>query len=330
VKVVITGGCGFLGMRLAERLLERGELTAPDGRPAAIDELVLADAFVPDAPPAWADDRVHLARGDIADQAWTASLIDRDDVSVFHLASIVSAQAEVDPGLAHRVNIDGGRGILAAASGRAQPIRLVATSTFATYGGELPDTVTDRTKPTPQSTYGMTKAILELLINDASRRGDLDGRIARLATVIVRPGAPNAAASSLASSIIREPLAGRDYEVPASPDTRMAVTGVRTVIEGLVALHEADVRGLGVDRAVSFPSASYTLREMADELVRVAGERPLGEISWKPDPRIESMISTWPAHVDGSRAAALGVPEADPLEQIILAAAADAAAAATR
>ena len=330
MKVVITGGCGFLGTRLAERLLERGELTAPDGHSSAIDEIVLADAIVPAALPAWADDRVRLVQGDISEPAWTASLVDREDLSVFHLASIVSAQAEADPGLAHRVNIDGGRSILAAASGRARPIRFVATSTFATYGGELPETVTDRTKLTPQSTYGMTKAILELLINDASRRGELDGRIARLATVIVRPGAPNAAASSLASSIIREPLAGRDYEVPAAPGTRMAVTGVRTVIEGLVALHEADVRGLGVDRGVSFPSASYTLEEMASMLARVAGDRPLGAISWRPDPRIESMVSTWPTHVDGSRAAALGVPEADPLEQIIRDAAADAAAAATR
>jgi nucleoside-diphosphate-sugar epimerase len=331
VKIVITGGCGFLGMRLARRLLERGELTSPGGRPERIDRIVLADASVPDTLPDWADDRIALSRGDISDPVWTASLVDRDDASVFHLASVVSAQAEADPELALRVNIDGARSILAAAKRRAGPIRLVATSTFAAFGGDLPACCSDETKLTPQTTYGMTKVILELLINDASRRGEVDGRIARLATVIVRPGVPNAAASSLASSILREPLAGRDYEVPAAPGTRMAVTGVRTVIEGLIALHEADVRELGVDRAVSFPSEPFTLRAMADELARVAGDRPLGTISWKPDPRIEAMVLTWPDRVDASRATALGVPQADSLERIIRDAAADiAAAAATR
>jgi nucleoside-diphosphate-sugar epimerase len=327
VKVVITGGCGFLGMRLARRLLERGSLTTAGGRAEEIDRIVLADAFVPDALPDWADDRVTLARGDISDPVFTTSLIDRDDLSVFHLASVVSAQAEADPELALRVNIDGARSILAAAKRRSGPIRLVATSTFAAFGGDLPARCSDETKLTPQSTYGMTKVILELLINDASRRGEVDGRIARLATVIVRPGVPNAAASSLASSILREPLTGRAYEVPAAPGTRMAVTGARTVIEGLVALHEADVSGLGVDRAVSFPSESFTLRELADELARVAGDRPLGAISWKPDPRIEAMVLTWPAHVDATRATALGVAPPDSLEQIIRDAAADIAGA---
>jgi nucleoside-diphosphate-sugar epimerase len=326
VKVVITGGCGFLGMRLAQRLLERGELTAPGGAIAAIDELVLADAVVPDALPAWADDRVTLAPGDIADPSFTAALVDRDDSSVFHLASVVSAQAETDPALAHRVNIDGARSILDACRRRANPVRLVATSTFAAFGGELPEQCGDDTKLTPMSTYGMTKAFLELLINDASRRGELDGRVARLPTVIVRPGAANMAASSMASAIFREPLSGRDYEVPVAPETPLAVTGVRTVIEGLTTLHEADVRGLGVDRAVCFPSTSFTLRAMADELVRVSGDRPLGELSWRPDPRIEAIVLTWPDRVDASRALALGVPPVDPLERIIADAAADVAA----
>jgi D-erythronate 2-dehydrogenase len=326
VNVVITGGCGFLGMRLAKRLLERGELTTSDGRPGRIAQIVLADAFVPDALPSWADERVTLARGDISDPSFAASLVDHDEVSVFHLASVVSAQAEADPELALRVNVDGARSILAAAKRHSRPIRLVATGTFAAFGGDLPAVCSDETKLTPQSTYGMTKVILELLINDASRRGEVDGRIARLATVIVRPGAPNAAASSLASAILREPLAGRAYVVPAAPDTRMALIGVRTVIEGLIVLHEADVSGLGVDRAVSFPSESFTLRELADELARVAGDRPLGTISWKPDPRIEAMVLTWPAHVDASRASALGVPPPDSLEQVIRDAAADIAA----
>jgi nucleoside-diphosphate-sugar epimerase len=315
VKVVVTGGAGFLGTRLAARLLELGALTAPHGGRQAIERIVLADAAEPAFP--LADPRVEYARGDVADAAWTGSLVDGDDVSVFHLASIVSGQAEREPALAHRVNIDGGRAIVAAASGRARPLRLVATSTLAVFGGELPALVGDGTKQTPQTTYGMTKAFLELLINDASRRGELDGRVGRLATVIVRPGAPNAAASSMASSIVREPLAGRDYEVPAAPETALAVVGVRTVIEGLVALHEAPPETLGLDRAVTFPSLPVTLGQLADALRETCGDQELGAISWAPDPEIERIVSTWPVGVECARASALGVPGADPLERII-------------
>ena len=326
MKVVITGGCGFLGLRLARRLLERGELTGPDGRPAPIDAIVLADVQVPAVRPDWADARVVLAAGDIADAAWTASLLDRDDVSVFHLASVVSAQAETDLELALRINIDGGRNILDAARARAGAPRVVTTSTYATFGGDLPAICTDTTKLTPQSTYGATKVILEVLVNDYTRRGAIDGRVARLPIVIVRPGAANLAASSLASAIFREPLAGRDYEIPVPPETRVALTGVQSVIEGLIALHEADGDALGLDRAVSFPSSPFTVGEMVETLHRVCGDRPLGRLSWKPDASVKAIVSTWPSVVDASRALALGVPPTDSLEQIVRAAADELAA----
>ena len=272
---------------------------------------------MPAARPSWADQRVSFWSGDVADPAWTESLVDRDDISVFHLASIVSSHAETDLDLALRVNIDGARSILNAARRRAGATRLVTTSTFATFGGELPEVCTDLTKLTPQSTYGVTKVLLELLINDYSRRGLIDGRTARLATVIIRPGAANLAASSVASAIIREPLAGRDYEVPVAPETRMAVAGIRAVVEGLVALHEADSALLGSDRAMSFPSADHTIQEMVDTLRLVAADRSLGAITWNPDPRVVALVSTWPAVVDASNALAIGVPPADPLERIV-------------
>ena len=326
MKVVITGGSGFLGSRLARRLIEVGELTGSDGGRAAIDEIVLADIHVPSDRPAWADGRVAFARGDIADPAWTRALVDRDETSIFHLASVVSAQAETDLALALRINIDGARSILDAAHRRDGATRFVATSTCATFGGDLPAICTDTTKLTPQSTYGATKVILELLVNDYTRRGAIDGRVARLPTVIVRPGAANLAASSFASAIFREPLAGRDYDVPVASETRVAVTGVRNAIDGLIALHEADGDALGLDRAVSFPSAPCTAGEMAETLHRVCGDRPLGRLSWKPDPSIQAMVSTWPSVVDASRAIALGVPPTDPLERIVHDAAAELAA----
>ena len=317
MKVVVTGGCGFLGMRLARKLLERGELTGPDGVATPIDEIALADVQVPAERPSWADQRVSFWSGDVSDPDWTESLVDRDDISVFHLASIVSSHAETDLDLALHVNIDGARSILNAARRRAGATRFVTTSTFATFGGDLPDVCTDSTKQTPQSTYGVTKVLLELLVNDYTRRGLIDGRTARLATVIIRPGAANLAASSVASAIFREPLAGRDYEVPVAPETRMAVAGIRAVVEGLVALHEADPALLGADRAMSFPSTDHTIQEMADTLRRVAADRPLGAITWNPDPRIVALVSTWPAVVDASNALAIGVPPADPLERIV-------------
>jgi nucleoside-diphosphate-sugar epimerase len=159
--------------------------------------------------------------------------------------------------------------------------------------------------------------VLELLINDYTRRGAIDGRVARLPIVIVRPGAANLAASSMASAIFREPLAGRDYAIPVAAETRVAVTGVRTVVEGLIELHEADSAAIGLDRAVSFPNAASTIGEMVDVLWRVAGDRPLGTLTWQPDPRVEAIVSTWPSLVDAAAALALGVPPTDSFERII-------------
>jgi nucleoside-diphosphate-sugar epimerase len=317
VKIVITGGCGFLGLRLARRLIERGALSTSGGESAAIDEIVLADAFTPDTRPDGLDERVRIARGDVSQPGWFASLLGDGDVSVFHLASIVSAQAETDPELAFHVNVEGARSVLSALRAHPSLVRLITTSSYAAFGGDLPPVCDDRTKLTPESTYGMTKVVLELMVNDATRRGEIDGRVARLPTVIVRPGAANAAASSMASAVFREPLAGRDYAVPVPPETRLAVTGVRTVVEGLIALHEAGSGALGVDRALCFPSVSSTLGEMVDELRRVAGDRPLGALSWQPDPRIESIVKTWPWVVEAPAALALGVPPTDSFERII-------------
>ena len=202
----------------------------------------------------------------------------------------------------------------------------MTTSTFATFGGDLPDVCTDGTKQTPQSTYGVTKVLLKLLVNDYTRRGLIDGRTARLATVIIRPGAANLAASSVASAIFREPLAGRDYEVPVAPETRMAVAGIRAVVEGLVALHEAD------------PGAAR--RRPRDELPEYGPHRsrrwPTHCAAWPrtgrsgrspgiPTRASSALVSTWPAVVDASNALAIGVPPADPLERIVRDAAAEIA-----
>ncbi|HUI18795.1 MAG TPA: D-erythronate dehydrogenase [Alphaproteobacteria bacterium] len=318
MKVVITGGTGFIGRMLAARLLARGRLTGPSGEPAPIDELVLFDAVEPPVLPAALAGRVKVVAGDIADAAAISRLIDRDDISVFHLASVVSAGAEQDFDLAMRVNLDGGRHLLEACRKRESTPRLVFTSSIAVFGAPgMGSKVDDLTKETPQTTYGVTKAIGELLVNDYTRKGFLDGRSARLPTVIVRPGKPNKAASSFVSGVIREPLNGEPCPLPVGLDTVMPVLGYRSIVENLIRLHEAPGEAIGPDRAVSFPSIDLTLREMIAGLKRVAGERRLGPIEVRPDPAIARIVAGWPTATGWAKAAALGLVAEPDIDTII-------------
>lgn len=218
MKVLITGGAGFLGQRLARRLLERGELTGPDGRPERISELVLLDVVKGSD---FGDPRVTAVVGDIADRAVLESAIDDRTGAIFHLAAIVSGQAEADFDLGMRINLDASRTLLDVCRARGHRPRVVFTSSVAVYGGALPDVVQDDTALNPQSSYGAEKAIAELLLCDYARRGFVDGRVLRLPTISVRPGRPNAAASSFASGIIREPLNGEASVCPVPGSTRL-------------------------------------------------------------------------------------------------------------
>ena len=310
MKIVITGGCGFLGVGIARKLMDRPE----------IDSLVLFDAHVPDALPNGLDDRVTMVEGDISDRVQVAAIIDRDDIGVFHLASVVSAGGEQNFDLAMRVNFDGGRHILEALRARKGTPRIVLASSLAVFGGpDMPEAVTEMTRVVPQTTYGMTKAIGELMINDYTRKGFIDGRAARLPTVIIRPGAPNAAASGFASGVFREPLSGQDYVLPVAMDTRMMVIGARSAIAGLTGLMDADGEGLGADRVVNLPNNAYAVTDMIAALERVAAENGItfGPVTTKPDPAIEAIVKSWPLTMEDSRARALGLPADESLEAII-------------
>lgn len=317
MKVVITGGAGFLGQRLAARVLEQGSLFAPSGERQAVSELLLFDSRIPPALTV-ADKRVKLLEGDITDRVTVAKMIDRPDIAVFHLASVVSAGAEQDFELAMRVNLDGHRYLLDALTALGSRPRYVFTSSLAVYGGEGPLLeVDDHTRQIPQTTYGMTKAIGELLVNDYTRKGFIDGRSARLGFVIVRPGAPNRAASGFASGVLREPLNGEDYVCPVPFTTKVAATGYRTVIEGLLALHAVDGHKLGADRALNLRTRTVTVGEMIESLLQVAHDRKLGAISEQPDPFVMKVISGWPEQMLASRAAALGFPQDESIDNII-------------
>ena len=319
MKVVITGGAGFLGQMLARRLLVAGQLTGVSGAPEPIDELVLFDTTVPPKPLPGLDGRAELLTGDVADARRLREVVDRDDISVFHLASMVSAECEVDFDAALRVNLDGCRSVLGACRARGSRPRLVFSSSIAAFGGLASSEVaTDSTKLTPGTTYGTTKAICELLVNDYTRKGFLDGRTARLPTVVIRPGRPNAAASSWVSSIFRERLNGDECTLPVDPGTRVPISGYRTVVENLVRLHEVDHDALGPDRALNLPALELTAEEMIDRLA-VAVQRPLGRVRFRPDPAVEAIFATWAQHSSSDRAGELGLVQDRGLAEIVAA-----------
>ena len=325
MKVVITGGGGFLGSQLALKLIERGSLIGPSGSPEPIDTITLFDAFFSPKVEEMATKEgspiaVTLLSGDMGDRDSVFSAIDRDDIAVFHLASMVSGECEQRFDDAMRANLDGGRYLLEALRQREGRPRLVFASSVAAFGGAvMPDCVSDSTKRTPQTTYGMTKVIGELMINDYSRKGFLDGRSARLPTIIIRPGKPNAAASSWASGMFREPLNGEPCYLPVHRDQLHPVLGYRDVIDSFIALHEADPSLIGDDRAFGLPSHRITVAEGLTVMEQIAAEAGIhpGLIVDDFNPVIQGIVDTWPTATDGTRAMKLGVPSPKPLADIV-------------
>jgi nucleoside-diphosphate-sugar epimerase len=303
MRVVITGGAGFLGRRLGRALLARGRLTGPDGAEHPIEKVVLVDLVAADPE---GDPRVEILAGDMSDEALLRRALAPDAAAVFHLAAVVSAQAEADFDLGMRVNLDATRRLVDACRALPSAPRLVFTSSVAVYGGALPDPVTDETPLRPQSSYGAQKAMGELLVSDAARRGFVDGRIVRLPTVSVRPGRPNRAASSFASGIIREPLQGEPAVCPVAPGTRLWLLSPRRAVENLIVAHEVASDALGTVRAVNLPGLSVSVTEMVAALEAEGGAEAVARIRWERDPLVERIVGGWPARWDSSRAERLG------------------------
>jgi nucleoside-diphosphate-sugar epimerase len=320
MQALITGGGGFIGSRLALRLLQVGTLIGPDGTRQPLDAVTLLDVAFPTGVLPVEDSRLHRVSGDGTDADLVCRLVDRDDVGVFHLASMVSAGCEADFDGALSVNLGALRAVLEAARARQSRPRVVFASSIAAFGGSaIAGTVTDSTKLTPETTYGVTKAIGELLVNDYTRKGFLDGRSARLPTVVIRPGTPNAAASSWVSGIFREPLNGATAFVPVDYDIPVPISGYRTVVDNLIRLHDAPGEGLGADRAVNLPSIVCDAHSMIAALRSVAADRSLGPIVHRPDPLIEQIFAGWAQHASFERATALGLTADHDLESIIIA-----------
>ena len=305
MKIVITGGAGFLGRRLARTLLQRGTLVGPSGAEEPIDTIVVLDTVTPE-PAVTTDPRLHVATGDITDRATLAQVIADRTSSVFHFAAVVSAAAEADFDLGMRINLHGTLAVLEACRALPHSPRLVFTSSIASFGGPLPAVVDDTIPQTPQTSYGAQKAIGELLVHDYSRKNFVDGRAVRLPTIVVRPGKPNRAASSFASSIIREPLTGLEAVCPVSPETRLAILSPRQAVAAFIRAHDLPAAAFEHTRSLIVPGLSVQVSDMVAALQRAAGAQAVQHIRWQPDAEIQRIISSWPGAFTSTRALRLG------------------------
>ena len=302
MKVFITGGGGFLGYRLALRLLERNTLAGPDGKQTAISQIKLFDAaFAPNPDP-----RLQCVKGDIAELDVVKAALDHDTASVFHLAAVVSAHAEAEFDVGYRVNLDGTRNLLEACRDLDAPPRLIFASSLAVFGGKLPAVVDDSITPTPQTSYGTQKVIGEYLVNDYSRKGLLDGRSLRLPTIVVRPGKPNLASTSFASGMFREPLSGVVCEVPVEDSIEMWILSPGKVLDDFVHAHDLPATAWGTNRAITLPGITFSVKEGVEALRRIAGDKVAKRVVFKPVERINNMVRTFPARFRADRGAAMG------------------------
>ena len=303
MDVLITGGAGFLGVKLAKKLLERGTLAGPDGKQHTLSRIVLLDQV---AAQGFTDPRIVSMTGDVADAASVARALTPSVQTVFHLAAVVSGEAESDFDLGMRINLDATRILLEQARRNGNKPRFVFTSSVAVFGGDLPAKVLDTTPATPQGSYGAQKAMCELMVTDYARKGFVDGRSVRLPTVSVRPGKANKAASSFASGIIREPLNGVSSICPVPPTTRMWVLSPRSTVNNLIHAHEVDGAVFGSAGAVNLPGLSITVGEMVAAMGRVAGDAPVKLIQWEEDAAIMKLVRTWPGDFITTRAESMG------------------------
>ncbi|MGN6446433.1 D-erythronate dehydrogenase [Amnibacterium sp.] len=305
VRVVVTGGAGFLGTMLVERLLQEPSQTFGGSR-ARVAEIVVLD-LQPPLPRIADDPRVRVLIGPL--EASLAAVPDAD--VVFHLAGVVSGAAEADFDLGMRTNLEGTRAVLEWARAMRVPPLLVFASSLAVFGSDPAigpiGEVDDDTMPRPQSSYGTQKLIGELLVADCTRKGFVRGRSVRLMTVSVRPGKANAAASSFLSGIIREPIAGLPSRCPVPPDTPVALSSPARTIEGVLAAAAADEATWGSRTAMNLPALATTPREMAAALDRAVEGGPSRLIEWSVDPEVERIVASWPARIRTDRAAAMGL-----------------------
>ncbi|MBP6795632.1 MAG: SDR family oxidoreductase [Saprospiraceae bacterium] len=305
MKILITGAAGFIGQKLANDLLKSD---------LVIDELLLADVVLPKAIP---DKRVICFQSDLTIPAKIESLVSEDLDMVFHLAAVVSGHAEKDFDLGWKVNLDMTRFLLEACRRKNPQIRFVFSSTCAVYGGKLPPVIDETVAVYPQTSYGAQKAMCELMINDYSRKGYIDGRICRLPTICVRPGKANQAASSFVSGIIREPLNGELANCPVDSDTEIWISSPDTLIRNLVHAATMDASAFMDSRTVNLPGITVTVKQMIDALEKLAGSEISKFITYNQDPVVNKIVMTWPGRFSNFKSVHLGFTADDKFEDFI-------------
>lgn len=320
MRIVITGGAGFLGSALTRRLLEAEE-AAPGASELEITCLDLTESPVEDP-------RVHSIVGAIDDPEIVAQAITERTDAVAHLAAVLSGGSEEDHDLAMRVNLEGTRVLLEAArtatAARAEgtdlgdaPVRFLFTSSLAVFGGELPETVPATWGLRPDSGYGALKAIGELLVNEYSRRGFVDGRVCRLPTISVRPGRPNSAASSFVSGMVREPLRGEPSVLPVPRETRLWIASPDTTVTNLHHALRLPAETLGAWRVLDLPGITVTAGELLEALEDSAGSEMAALVREEADARVAAIVTSWPGAVDVTEALALGFSQDTDADQIV-------------
>lgn len=298
MRILVTGAAGYIGSALVRALASQS------------DHLVVAtdQGEVPVPGP-----NVTAVSGNLAYPRFARELVTPQTDVVFHLASLVSGGAEQNFELGTKVNFDATRDLLEACRLAGRSAKFVFASSIAVYGGRLPDPVTDATPPSPRISYGAQKLMCEILIDDYTRRGFVDGRALRLPTVMVRPGAANTAVSGWASAIIREPLAGHDYVCPVRPDTRMACISLGRVVDAFLRISRLEKEALGPSRTVLLSGIPVSAQQMWEA---VKG-RAKGRVRFEPDPRIQDIMDAVPKATQSDRARALGLPASRSIEEIV-------------
>jgi nucleoside-diphosphate-sugar epimerase len=311
MKILIIGGAGMIGRKLAERLARDGELGGK-----AISSLALYDV-VEGASPVGTKVPVKVLTGDLPAPGEAAKLVDGKPDVVFHLAAIVSGEAEQDFDKGYRINMDGTRSLLEAVRHAGHKPRIVFASSIAVFGAPFPEAIGDEFFNTPLTSYGTQKNICELLVSDYTRKGFLDGLSLRLPTICVRPGKPNKAASGFFSNIMREPLAGEEAVLPVSDSVMHWHASPRAAVEFMRHAATMDTAGVGPRRAITMPGLAVTVGEQIAALRKVAGDKVVARIRREPDPFIEQIVAGWPRKFAANRALGLGFEPDASFEEII-------------
>jgi len=304
MRILITGAAGFIGHQLTATLLARGSLCDGMGEARPISEIVLVDMVPIEGAD---DDRIRAEIGDFRDRDFLCQLTDAEFDSVFHLAATLTIDAEKDFDRGLAVNVHGLMQLLDACRAQARAPRFVFASSIAAFGGPLPGTVDDTVAQTPQTSYGTHKAIAELLINDYSRHGFIDGRALRLPIVLIRPGTPSPVVSDRIAAIVREPLLGRDVICPLAAETSIPVASARRVATALAQMHDLPAEALGHTRAMNLPSLTVTVGEMVETLQKIDKCHKLGHINWEPDADLQAVVDGWPSNFISERASRAGI-----------------------